>query len=427
MRRYDYDTINRWTVLLALGWWALIGFTLDPAIDDFARYWQASVDFLRYGDPYVTRQDYFYPPFFAYLMQPFGLLRHEHGQWMWFILNSCVLCGFIGLCLKVSGGYWAHRYWGVVVLGTLLAPPTRLSLQLGQVSIMVALMLLGVCVLAQHKPRFAGFLLALSSLIRINPAFMGIYYLFHRPRIVAWWSMACSAALLGLSLLVYGANPYMSYINTIVWQNIAQKGDYPFAAEHNISVAGFWYRLLSPSRHALPLADMPLLAQILTFATGLIVFGLCVLVLRMPSPASQKAEENVDAEQKNLSLLQFSVWLCGMMLLWPTNGYYNLVILPLPILAVMRHLEHHPNRPIRNWLIIATVLACIPPGWSKVHPILYKSMHTEWGLFLLTPSLYGLCLFMGILALCVKRVHTLPTPPSSSMAPAFPTTTIFKR
>lgn len=407
MKHYHYHRINRWAVLLALGWWSLIGLTLDPAVDDFARYWQAAVDFLRYGDPYVTRLDYFYPPFFVYLVQPFGLLQHQHGQWIWFILNSCVLCGFIILCIKESAGYWVHRYWGVVVLGTMLAPPTRLSLQLGQVSIMVALMLVGVFMLARRRSLGAGALLAIASLIRINPAFMSIYYLFHRPRAVAWWSIVSGVLLLSVSLMLYGTHPYISYVNTIVWQNIDQKGIYPFAAEHNISLAGFWYRLLSTSRHALPLADMPLLAQMLTLITGLIVFGICVIVVRQPLSIPQHPLPGRETAHNTTSLLQFSVWLCGMLLLWPTNGYYNLIILLLPLLAIIHHLEHHPSRTIRNWLIVATALVCIPPGWSNVHPVLYNSMHTEWGLLLLTPSLYGLCLYIGILACCVKQVRSL--------------------
>lgn len=390
MTQQKQTMLNAGTLLFALLWLALIGITLDPAVDDFERYWQAATDFLRYGNPYVTRPDYFYPPFFVYLILPFGWLTHQQGQWIWFGLNIMALSAFIALCIRASGSQLARRYWGIVTLAMVLAPPTRLSLQLGQVSIMLALVLLASILLAQRHAWLSGLLLAGASLVRINPAFLGLYYLWRKPRSVAWWSIASGVLLLLLSLIIFSPAPYQHYISNIVQSNVARQGAYPYAAEHNISLFGFWSRLLTTNPHAIPVIDAPILAFVLVLATSLIGLWVCLAVGR----------SNPD---NPLWLLHVSVWLCGMMLLWPTNGYYNLVILLLPILIVVRLLEEHMSRQVRIWLIVTTALLCIPPGWSNFHPMLYTTLHTKWGLLLLSPACYGLCMAMGFLAILAKR------------------------
>jgi len=69
-----------------------------------------------------------------------------------------------------------------------------------------------------------------------------------------------------------------------------------------------------------------------------------------------------------------------MLLLSPINGYYNLVLLLLPLLAALGHLECYPDRRALRWLILATALVCIPPGWTHVHPAIYDTLHRGMGL-----------------------------------------------
>jgi hypothetical protein len=387
--------LNRGALFLALCWLFAIGLTLDPAVDDFERYWQAAVDLHRYGNPYVTRADFFYPPFFVYLVQPFGLVSHEQGQWAWFALNSVALGGFVALAIWLSRSLLARRFWGVVALLVVVVPPTRLSLQLGQVSIVVALLVAGCFALARSRAPLAGLLLALASLTRLNPALLGVYYMLRRPRRVAWWSIVMGVALLALSVVFYGTAHYESYFQTIVQRNINREGAYPYAAAHNISLFGFWSRMFTVSHHTIPLADLPTLAHALTLLMSLAVLVLCFVVGR------RDADDGRD-------LLGYGVWVCAMMLLLPTNGYYNLVIMVLPLLAMVRVLEERPDRRLRAWLVVAVALLCIPPGWSHAIPWLYEAVRTGWGVVALTPSLYGLLICTALLALFARRQQQNP-------------------
>ncbi len=391
--------LNRWGVVLAIVWVGIVSLTLDPNYDDFERYWQAAVDLQWFGDPYVTRLDYFYPPLFVYFIQPFALLSHETGQIIWLIINAIILASFLILCLQTNESRLVYRYWGLIVLVMTVAPPTRVSLQLGQVSILVALALIAVFLLARSNPATAGGILALISLIRINPALMGFYYLFRRPRRVVMWAVGIGIALVVGSLFLYGTGPYESYITNIVQQNATGEGVYPFTAQHNISIAGFWYRLFTESPYTIPITHNPTSAQWLTTLTSLIVVAVCIW-------AAQRGKKHGTIIEEGL---RYSVWLCGMMLLFPTNGYYNLVILLFPFLWIMWLLERRRNNLARIWLAVATALVCIPPGWETFHPAAYQWLHTGWGVFFLTPSFYGTLLYLIILVWLIAEYSYRPT------------------
>jgi hypothetical protein len=399
---------------LTLGWLILIGLTLTTEVDDFGLFRHEAVDLIETGDPYATRGDpaaptdpadaaeraergVKYPPLFAYLFQPFGLIGHRAGQLIWFGINLLMLGALIALCIRLSGSLLAQRYWGVVVLGTVLAPPTRLSLQLGQVSVLIALLLVAIGLFARRRPAVAGLLLALASLIKLYPALIGVYFLLRGPRRVAWWCLAWAVALIAAFVPFYGLQHYRTFADVVM-----SSANYPYAAEFNISLVAFWNRMLAPSLYAVPLLNAPLLARGLTILSSLVVLGVCLLARRRGD----------DDENR---LLEYSLWLCAMLILSPINGSYNLLLLLLPLLVIMGRLERAPDRRTRNWLIAGAALACFPPAWSDGLPAVYNAVHVGWGTLVLTPAFYGLAIFIGLLAWLLLRPA-----PDNAAAPARP-------
>jgi hypothetical protein len=221
--------------------------------------------------------------------------------------------------------------------------------------------------------------------VKLYPALLGGYYALRRPRGVVWWAGGFGALLLALSLLAYGAAPYASY-----FQKVLLSSHYPYAAEFNISLFGFWTRLLSATPYAVPLADLPLLARSLAVLS-------CMGVLGVVLWAGRCTPDGIGAQ------LQFCIWLCGMLLLSPINGSYNLVLLLLPLLVMLRSLETSPDQGLRRWLIVGTALACWPPAWTDWQPLLYNTLHQGWGILLLTPAIYGLLIYMWLLARLARR------------------------
>lgn len=148
---------------------------------------------------------------------------------------------------------------------------------------------------------------------------------------------------------------------------------------------GYWYRLLSISYYAVPLINAPVLARTITMICSIIVLSVCFW--------SSRGKTNQIKAQ-----FQFSVWLCGMLLLSPINGSYNLLLLLFPLLVVLRYLEMYYDYRLRHWLVVAGALVCWPPAWTHWQPILYNSLHTGIGLLLLTPAIYGLVLWLWLFA-----------------------------
>lgn len=48
----------------------------------------------------------------------------------------------LAVCIRLSRSALARRYWGVLALLLVIAPPTRISLQLGQIGILMALVMI---------------------------------------------------------------------------------------------------------------------------------------------------------------------------------------------------------------------------------------------------------------------------------------------
>jgi hypothetical protein len=280
--------LNWITISLAIAYWLLLGLTMSLEVDDFRYFRRGALDQLQSGDPYTSlpewkpsavpqpdaRPDmveaYLYPPLLAYLIQPFALLSPRHGQMLWFLINTSALAGFIWLCIRLSGSALARNYWSLVVLGTLLAPPTRLSLQLGQLGILLAVLIVGGFAFARRYAAFSGILLAFASVVKLYPALLGIYYLIRGPRRVAYWICAFAMVLVALSVLVYGVQPYINFVRKVL-----VSGYYPYAAEFNISLIGYWDRLLSATLYAVPLINAPILARLVAIGCSIAVLATC--------------------------------------------------------------------------------------------------------------------------------------------------------
>jgi hypothetical protein len=396
--------LNAVALTLAAIWLVLVGRTLTPEVDDFAQLRRGAVDLREHDNPYYTREvpeaeaqrqpgtvdetgerGFKYTPVFAYLFRPAALIDHRAGQLIWFGVNIVTVAALIVLCLRVSGSELARRYWGVLALGMVMAPPTRLSLQLGQISLLMALMLVGVYALAPRRACLAGLLLALASMIKLYPALLGLAYLLRGPRRVVWWSIAWTVALVTVFLPFYGVGHYRAFLDAVI-----RSSNHPYAAEFNLSFVAFWTRLFSKTPYAIPLIDTPALASGLVILCSLATLIVCVI-----APRSRPGAD--------LGLLEYSLWLCAMLLLSPINGCYNLVLLLLPLLAVLRRLEKAPDVRLRNWLVVGTLMACLPPAWSDSLPAVYGAVHVGWGILVLTPAFYGLLIYFGLLAYLAPR------------------------
>lgn len=370
---------------LALAILAQTGAGLSTTLDDSVQYWQAARNLLALGDPYATTPSigelaaFPNPPLLAYLFIPLAALERLRMQQLWFLINSAALLGLVWLALRQFAPARAARYWGVVLLAVASAPPTTAGLFLGQLAVLLALAGTASFVLARRHDWVAGSLLALASAIKLYPALLGIYFLQRGPRRTLAAAIGAGAIFGAIPIVVSGIAPYQRYIDKVLLG-----GFYPYAAEFNVSLAGLWARLFTINGYVEPIGDLPLLARGLTLVTSLLVLGVC---LATPASSDRLGQQ-----------IAFSAWMCGMLLLTPLNGFYNLVALVVPFCTLVACLEVRRSRWGIAALAGATLLVCVAPGWSAASPMLDQLTHSGWGALLLTPALYGVVIYLGMLA-----------------------------
>jgi hypothetical protein len=383
--------INLAFALLAALSVAGIALSLSEPLDDSRQYRQAARNLLALNDPYATTggadaslPPYPNPPLLAYLLVPTLGLGEEGGRLAWLGLNVAALAALIWLSLRVARPPGARYYWGMLAFGVSISAPAYLCLLLGQLGVMLSLLLVASFALAVQRPSGAGAALALAAAIKLYPALPGLFFLLRGPRRVVWWAALWGAGLLALPLLFHGLRPYQSYVETVLLGNF-----YPYAAPFNISLTGLWQRLLTEVDRFVPLAVNPGLAALLNLLSSGVVLALCVWATRAPGELGR--------------LLAYSMWLCAMLLLSPVNGYYNLIGVLLPLLVIVRALARYPSQALSVATVLATALICVAPGWALSWATTLPALDRGWGLLLRVPALWGLCGYLVILALLVRR------------------------
>lgn len=373
--------INPLALGLAVFWVLALFWNLDPLVDDMWHYWNATQNMLRSGNPYVPLDaGFLYPPIFAYLAQPLGWFSYATARLVWFGLNAVMMCAWGLLAIHLSGSQLARRWWGAVLFLLLISPAARITLQLGQLGALLLVLIGSAHLAARRHPNVTGVLLALATGLKLYPALIVVAYLLRRHWRIVTATAGAGAAMLALSAAVYGLQPYRDYMQGVL---LARQ---PYSlAEYNISLSAFWTRLLSTHDYGIAVTAAPLLARVLTSISSMLV-----LLVSWRSTT----EARVDGGSARF----LAVWLCAMGLLSPINGIYNLVVVLLPALVILRHLEGRYDRRRLVGLALALLLCSIPAGWSDNLPALYSFVHTGWGLLLLTPPLYGLVLMFVLVA-----------------------------
>ncbi len=369
--------------IVTLSWIARL---ITTNVSDIGFQWQAARNFATYGEPYhlqgwlqpisgVPPPVYVYPPLIAWLFQPLALFPLVWAQYIWFGINVGLLWTYMRLCWKHNSSRILSRWWGPAVLVGTVASPTSVTLQLGQVSLLLAcLITLG----ATDGVGIRGGMWAVGTAIKLFPGWLFGWSLLRRQWRVLGMGIVVGIGTSLLPMLPYGTVPYRAF------SQVLQLAQYPYAAQFNVSIWGFWQRLLTQHAYGVAPLIQPQLAQILG--------GLSILVVVMLT-AWSTAQGRQGDEWAGLA-----VWITGMLLLVPSNGFYNLVMLMWPLCWCIRRLEMRPQRGLVRRLLLSVLLCWIPPGWEGLHPAVYNFAHRGWGLLALVPSFYGL---VGIFAVCV--------------------------
>jgi hypothetical protein len=361
-----------------------VGTTINPVDCDSVQYYIGARSLVLTGDPYrlgaaelglsFTHWRYCYPPAFAYLWAPLGLLDIQTATWVWFAVNQCLLPLLAWEIAAIAGRGKDRAFVILLWAGLALFTPQSFGSMIGQCHTVLAVLVSAGWLLARHGwLRASGLAIGLATLIKLFPLLLIV---------TLWLAEKRRAALAALAVVVLGMALTAGQMTTYTERFVASDA-YPRAAAFNVSLDGLVSRLFRPSDYGIAVADSPALARgidlVLLAAVGAALFRL----------ARRRPEENV----------LFAAGLVAMLLAQPVLGVYHLNLLLLAAAALW---QTAPWTPVRQWLIVgALLLAAIPVeyGLNTGNPWsaeLYMTIHTKWGLLLLAPQLYGVLLMYAV-------------------------------
>ena len=167
-------------------------------LSDAAQYAGALTEL--YGSDFSMR--WLYPPHFLLIIWPLALMPYMAAY-------ATFMAATLAVFLVVAAKAWGGRE---IVLWLVLAPATFLGILLGQTAFLVGAFMIGAIYLWDERPILAGILL---GCLTIKPQFgvlIPLVLLLERRWLVIGVAVATTLALVALSLLAFGAEPWRAYV-----------------------------------------------------------------------------------------------------------------------------------------------------------------------------------------------------------------------
>jgi hypothetical protein len=362
---------------------------------DFTAYWRGAISVAAGQSPYSWLNesratefvDYVYTPLLALLLAPFtSVLDYAGARWAWLALNILCLAAGGLLTWRASG---LHRHWrdAIVWLPFLAVLPwSALALLQGQASPPLFLLVSAVfALLHARRPSPAGALVAVAAAIKSFPGLLGCYLLLR-----GQWRASLVALVTGLVIAVgivsmLGWEAIETYLTHVI---PALRSMY--AGSYNISLTGFFTRLLIPNASTTPAAPAPEFGQALILASTLGMFAATAYgVWRAPRDSSGEGPA-------------YALAVVAMLVVSPISGLYNLVVALLPFaVATARIGPSEIGR--RLCLLTAMMLVFLPLHFVVPFP------PSGWNVVLACAPLFGLLLLWAqLLQLCLIPAHSAP-------------------
>jgi hypothetical protein len=158
---------------------------------------------------------YEYTP--AFLLVPRLLLTVSHDYLQFRALWTLLIAALMLLGLAVVLVYLPPEQGRRVALASpwvLACLPTAMGLQMGNVHMaLVAVTVVAMIAFEQGRPALGGALLGYAILGKLSPGILVVYLLARRQWKALAWTAGLGAALLGASLLLFGADPWRAFLS----------------------------------------------------------------------------------------------------------------------------------------------------------------------------------------------------------------------
>lgn len=152
-----------------------------------------------FPDP-TLRPAYIYPPSFAILVAPLGLLPDAVAGVCWLVIEQASLAAAVILVIRwLTPPSWAVT---AVLCATLTFYPTWVDAVQGQSNLLVMLLVtVGIAGIVEGRPR-AGAVLGAAAALKLTPAILLVWLLVDRRFREAAWMVTGMAAVTGVGALI---------------------------------------------------------------------------------------------------------------------------------------------------------------------------------------------------------------------------------
>jgi alpha-1,2-mannosyltransferase len=153
-----------------------------------------------------------YPPFAAVLLRPFSTLGVVTAEKLWLLVAAAMTIAFAALCTALLPGTRAAWQQTLACTFFVVAMPVSLTLRLGQVNALIALLVVCDALLLSRRSRWAGAATGIATAVKLTPGFVVLAFaLAGRIRLAATALAAATAAtLVGALVFFDGTRTYVT-------------------------------------------------------------------------------------------------------------------------------------------------------------------------------------------------------------------------
>jgi hypothetical protein len=293
-------------------------------------------------DPWRARPHCNFPPAFVIWFAPLSRLPQSLAFWLWQIGQAMAFFGAIFLIVREAGPLSRLRLTAILALVALLLPYFLTSaIYEAEPTALLLLLLIAAWSLARRdRPRWAGFLLAAATVLKIYPVVMGGYFWFRR-RDVAVWGAVFTIAMVVITgpqhwfdSAVHGVSPYFK---SLAW----------LANGRALNILFNVYAVLAK----LPIVGGAQIVWLLLIST---VLDLTIIATAIA--VTWRATDHLDGVE--LDGMVFTLWAMAMLLVSPLAWVHEITfVLPLYLFVAIYAGRRDAALPIGAPILLGVALA----------------------------------------------------------------------
>lgn len=300
-----------------------------------------------------------YPPFFALLLIPLSKFSYDMAWFLFTALSQTAYFAAMAILVRIlrrDEDEPAVFWWGILIALSACFYPLMKTYSAGQMNAFMLLALVsGAYLLAKGRDIEAGFVFGLSAAIKVTPAFLLIYCCWTK----RWRAAIAGAVVLILtvmiSLAMLGVDVHAGFLaaakdmgyGSSTWSQFKQTYHIdPF----NQAPSALWHRLFSTTATEQfgtiqGVANLPLLAKILSYASAMAVIAILLRFTRRNAAP--------------FSLIDYASWTIAMLLI-PSLLWDHYMAQAIFAVAVALQIALEKTTQGVFWLGMAIAILAIP-------------------------------------------------------------------